>query len=248
MKISVQIIIDHENGKPAIVKPVTEFSRENLAMSTLGLTLNEAKLMLKTMQTEITQSQINQYIDEHKKCNICQKCQPIKGHNQIVYKTLFGKLTLDSPRLYTCKCQKNAKQSFSPLSTILTERMSPELQFLESKWASLVSYGLTSDILQDVLPIKANISTIFNVTQKTAERLDAEIEQEKYCYINEHDNRLQTLPSPDDPLTVGLDGGYIHARDGDNRKAGWFEAIVGKSLQDDKPSKRFGFVCTYDDR
>ena len=27
-----------------------------------------------------------------------------------------------------------------------------------------------------------------------------------------------------------------------------FEAIVGKSLQDEKFSKRFGFVCTYDDK
>jgi hypothetical protein len=28
-------------------------------------------------------------------------------------------------------------------------------------------------------------------------------------------------------------GGYVHARDGDNRKAGWFEVIVGKSLPEE---------------
>lgn len=37
------------------------------------------------------------------------------------------------------------------------------------------------------------------------------------------------MPDPEPPVTVGIDGGFIHARDGDNRKAGWFEVIVGKS-------------------
>ena len=36
------------------------------------------------------------------------------------------------------------------------------------------------------------------------------------------------------------------AREGSNRKAGYFEAIVGKNLQSEKPSKRFGFVSNYD--
>ena len=31
-----------------------------------------------------------------------------------------------------------------------------------------------------------------------------------------------------------------------NRKVGCFEVIVGKSLQEQKESKRFGFVSTYD--
>jgi hypothetical protein len=54
------------------------------------------------------------------------------------------------------------------------------------------------------------------------------------------------LPQPDGPLTVGIDGGYVHARDGDNRKAGWFELIVGKSVPPDGGAKCFGFVTSYD--
>jgi hypothetical protein len=48
------------------------------------------------------------------------------------------------------------------------------------------------------------------------------------------------------PLTVGLDGGYVHARDERSRKAGWFEVIVGKSMPDEGASKCFGCVHTYD--
>ncbi len=52
--------------------------------------------------------------------------------------------------------------------------------------------------------------------------------------------------NPELPLIVGIDGGYVHAREGQNRKAGSFEVIVGKSLQKEHKHKRFGFVSTYD--
>ena len=39
------------------------------------------------------------------------------------------------------------------MNLLLTERMAPELLYLETRWASLVSYGMTADLLKDVLPI-----------------------------------------------------------------------------------------------
>jgi hypothetical protein len=35
----------------------------------------------------------------------------------------------------------------------LPEHNSPELQYIETKWASLMSYGMTVDLLTDVLPV-----------------------------------------------------------------------------------------------
>ncbi|HEX3640705.1 MAG TPA: ISKra4 family transposase, partial [Ktedonobacteraceae bacterium] len=54
------------------------------------------------------------------------------------------------------------------------------------------------------------------------------------------------MPEPAEPIVMGIDGGYVHAREGENRKAGSFEIIVGKSMGGGKPTKRFGFVNTYD--
>lgn len=59
-------------------------------------------------------------------------------------------------------------------------------------------------------------------------------------------NEVEKLPRPASPITVGIDGGYVHGREGDNRKAGSFEIIVGKSLQKDSAPRRFGFVKSYD--
>jgi hypothetical protein len=93
----------------------------------------------------------------------------------------------------------------------------------------------------------ANISSIFYTTHKVAKQ-DAAIKEEKYCFINGCEHEWNKLPNPNSHLTVGIDGGYIHAREGKNRKAGWFEAIVGKSLHETQPSKRFSFVYKYDDK
>jgi len=63
------------------------------------------------------------------------------------------------------------------------------------------------------------------------------------------------LPTPSAPINVGIDGGYIHAREGKNLKAGWFEVIVGKSIPTEpenkdalgeKGAKCFGFISNYD--
>ncbi len=54
------------------------------------------------------------------------------------------------------------------------------------------------------------------------------------------------LPRPDLPLTVGLDGGYVHSSAQTSGKDGWFEVIAGKSQPTEGPAKCFGFVQTYD--
>jgi hypothetical protein len=53
-----------------------------------------------------------------------------------------------------------------------------------------------------------------------------------------------TTPGP--PLTVGLDGGYVHASDQKSRTEGWFEVIAGKSVQTEGGAKVFAFVNKYD--
>ena len=51
---------------------------------------------------------------------------------------------------------------------------------------------------------------------------------------------------PDLPLTVGLDGGYVHSSQQRSRRDGWFEVVAGKSMPAEGSPKCFGFVQTYD--
>ena len=64
------------------------------------------------------------------------------------------------------------------------------------------------------------------VTLQVAERCEAELGEEQGSFIEGCPRDWGTLPIPDGPITVGIDGGYV--RDWEAKKHN-FEVIVGKS-------------------
>ncbi len=244
MKIKIQMVIDQDDQ--VITEDIVSLVRDDLSAETLGMSLKESKDIAAGIQQSLVTHQITDYLIHHRACPCCGKSRWMKGYHSLVYRTLFGKLSVKSPRLYECACRAKTQTSFSPIAEILTEHIAPELQYLESKWSSLMSYGVTVNLLNEVLPLAVSQSSVYTNTQRVSQRLEKELGDEQMMFIEGCPAQWETLSRPDAPLTVGIDGGYVHARDGDNRKAGWFEVIVGKSLQDDAPAKRFGFVATYD--
>ncbi len=246
MQLKVQIIIESDDDAPPIIEEIACFEREEATPATLGVTLAKAKDLLARLQDAMVVQQVATYVEQQRRCPTCGTLQSYKGRHQIVYRTLFGKLHLASPRLYCCPCQAATRHSFSPLADLLPTRTAPELQYLQAKWASLMSYGLTVDLLEEVLPIHVGSTTVVRQLHGVAERVEEALGEEAWSMIEGCQAVWDQLPIPDGPLTVGIDGGYIHARDGTNRKAGWFEAIVSKSIPTDRPSKCMGFVTDYD--
>jgi hypothetical protein len=185
--------------------------------------------------------QTTTYLDAQRRC---------KGYHQLVYRTVFGKMTLPSPRWYTCRCQTTEPRSFSPLAEMFQEHTAPELLYLEEKFAALMSYGVTVDALGEILPIGAqlNATTVQRHLLRVAEGMEQEVGEEQVMFVEGCPAEWEALPAPDALLTVGLYGGYVHAWDEHGRKAGWFEVIVGKSLPDEGASWCFGFLHTYETR
>jgi hypothetical protein len=128
---------------------------------------------------------------------------------------------------------------------LLTEHTSPELLYLQTKWSSLVSYGMTAKMLKDVLPIdeKLSAATIRNHALEIARRSEEELGEEQFSFIDSCPRDWRALPLPQGPMTVGIDGGYV--RDWTNKKSN-FEVIVGRSAPWEGEAKRFGFVRAHD--
>jgi hypothetical protein len=248
MKITMQIVIEHDALDEPITEEVACLCRGDLIPETMGLTLAEGKALLASIQEAMVKHQAEEYVEQQRHCPHCGKQRGHKGRHEVVWRSLFGKLRIHSPRLYTCRCTPQKAKSFSPLAGLLPERSAPELLYLQTKWASLMSYGLTVDILADVLPMQTNTQTVILNTQNAAERMERELGDEQYMFAHGCPAEWAELPPPDGRMTVGLDGGYVHARDGDNRKAGWFEVIAGKSVTWDEEAKCFGFVHAYDEK
>jgi len=244
MKFQIELTI--QTDEDTSTTEIIMLERERLCDDTLGLSLDEAKSLLAQLQQQIVAQQVETFINEVKTCD-CGQTHALKGHHTMRYQTLFGKLQLSSPRFYTCDCQNHPHKSYSPLHQVLKESVTPELLYLQSKWASLMSYGMTADLINDVLPITTNHATVYNHTQQVAQRIEDEVEEEAHVYIDGCERDWAQLPMPDMPLTVGIDGGYIRERHDDQRKAGSCEVIVGKSIPYQGKGKCFAYVSG-DDR
>jgi hypothetical protein len=254
MRFRLQLVTVSDAGHEQ-VQQVAEFERTGVAMETLGLTLAEGKLMLKSVQTGMVHEQVNDALLQSRSCPECGRVRQNRGHHDITVRTVFGNVELESPRLGHCPCQPQEEKTFSPLRTLLPEHVSPELAYLEVKWSSLMPYEASCNLLHDVLPVdeKLNAVTIRNHLFAVAERIEQELGEERPCLIEWNEEEWAQLPIPNGPLTVGLDGGFVRSRN----KRGCFEVIVGKSILEfrreeeegaEKSQKRFGFVQTFDEK
>jgi len=154
-------------------------------------------------------------------------------------RTLFGTLRVDSPRWWHCGCLPRVVRTFSPLAAILPERITPELSYLQARFAGLVSYGVSAAMLGEILPLGRvlHASTVRRAVQATAQRLEDELGEERFSFIDTCQRDREELPHPDLPLVVGLDGGYVHSS---------AKVIAGKSMPTEGPATCFGYVQTYD--
>jgi hypothetical protein len=250
MKLRLQLLVESDTGEIVTTEEVAQLERHSLQPEDVGLSLAEAKQMLGSIQRVMVQEQLAQYIAEQSSCSDCGRPLTRNGQHEIVFRTLFGELQLPSPRLYVCRCREGRRTSFSPLAQQLPQRTAPELVYLETKFAALISYGLTVGILSEILPIghALNTRSVRRQLSRTAERMESELGEEQWSFVEGCQRDWNQLPRPDPPLTVGLDGGFVHAKGQPSRAEGWFEVIVGKSMPSEGESKCLAFVQTYDQK
>ncbi len=183
MKITVQVVLE-SGDEPAIVTEVATLEREALTEATLGLTLAESKTILASVQETMVAQQAASYSAAQQTCPTCGARRQRKGHHQIVVRSLFGTLRLSSPRFRRCACQPaDSPRSSSPLAECLPERTTPERRYLEAKWAALMPFGVTVDVLSELLPLQANRATVYRHAQQVAERLEGELGDEQPLFI-----------------------------------------------------------------
>jgi hypothetical protein len=254
MKFRVEVICLDGTGQEQR-HPVLTMEREDLVMETLGLNLSEGKALLASVQEVMVAQQTQDYLQQQRTCSDCGQLHTSKDVGATSIKTVFGPVQGANPRWNRCSCQNSGPKTFRPMRGWLQGRTSPEMLYLEAKWASLIPFAKVADLLQEVLPVEdsVNAETVRNHLHATAERLERELGEERAGHLFEGSEAdWEQQPLPDGPITVGLDGGYVRAA----HKQGWFEVIASKSVvafrrneDDEVPSaKCFGFVQTYDEK
>jgi hypothetical protein len=250
MRFRVEVIGVNDEGTEQR-HGVMEMERRELAMETLGLSLAEGKAILRGVQDFVASQQISEDLQRRRSCPNCGQRYHSKEAGTSTVETVLGPVAVANPRWERCSCQREGPKSFRPTATWLTGRTSPERLYLETKWASLIPYEKVVDLLKEVLPVSAstNQETVHEHLHAVAERMEAELGEERQPDPVKPEED-PSLPLPDGPMTVGLDGGYVRAA----HKEGFFEVIAGRSVvafrrqEEDAvpPPKCFGFVQTYD--
>ena len=254
MNVHVEVVCITADGTEQR-REVLGIERAELAMETLGLSLQEGNALLKGVQDWVVAQQVNENLERQRVCKHCGRRHSTKDAGSTPVKTVFGRVEVPNPRWHRCTCETTGARTFRPTKAWLQGRTSPELLYLETKWASLVPFAKVADLLKEVLPggDASNQETIRNHLQATAERIEQELGDERQLNLFEGtEEEWEQQPLPDGPITVGIDGGYVRAA----HEQGVFEVIAGKSVvafrreeEGNVPSaKCFGFVQTYDDK
>ncbi len=202
--------------------------------------------MLAAVQARTVLAQAATWSQQRRCCPACGVRRRSKGSYPLVFRTLYGDVGLDSPRLYRCSCQPtDGPATVSPLCDLISSHVAPERLYLEARWSSLVPYAAAAGLLADVLPITsgANRTTVREHALRVAERAEAELGDERPCFIDGCPAEWEALPIPEGRIVAALDGGYV--RNWDDRKTN-FELIVGRSVPEDRAPRYLGLVHGYD--
>ena len=148
-----------------------------------GLTLAEGRSLLAKVQSVLVAKQVTGWSSGQTHCRRCRAALSHKDSRSTVLRTIYGKVTVKSPRLWSCACQQTSsspRQVIHPLSKALPSRVTPELEYLQAKWAAHLPYRQATSMLKEVLPLDKGIS--FSGTRDRIRvlgmQIDADIERD----------------------------------------------------------------------
>jgi hypothetical protein len=202
--------------------------------SGLGLFVREANALLRQIQSVVLNEQADEFIRVAAGCLACGRRLGIKDTKSLVYRTVYGKATLRSPRFYSrcsgCGFVSGDGATVSPLAHALKERTHPQWTWFQCRYASVMSYRLAKIYLRDAFPggkdlpassIKRNVGPIGQRLEREARQATGEA---AYSF-----RRANRLPLTGPPLAPS-DAGYIRTRRQADGKR-WVPVVTSKLVR-----------------
>jgi hypothetical protein len=179
-------------------------------METLGLNLSEGKALLAGVQGLVVAQQVSEHLEQRRACPHCDGHYTSKGCRRHGHQHCFGRVEVLNPRWNRCPCQTDGAKTFRPMRTWVNGQTSPEMLYLETKWASLIPFARVADFLKEVLPVgdAVNQETIRAHLYVTAERIEQELGDEALgtVTIGSQFFTIQFFPANHDPDTAATTG------------------------------------------
>lgn len=120
MEFKLQLVARLSEGEEPLVEDVFTWRREELSLSSVGLTLAESKALLQSVQQKMIGQQVATHLLAHLPSGLHKK-----GRYPLQLKTLFGNVTVESPRYYLPPTEAGPKTLASVKS--LAQKLSESL-------------------------------------------------------------------------------------------------------------------------
>lgn len=152
MSVRIEVVCVNPDGSEQRREVLTIEARE-LAMGTLGLNLSEGKALFAGVQDLVVAQQVQAHLALRRICPNCRGRYTSKDSGSTPVSTVFGRVEVPNPRWNRCPCQIDGPKTFRPMRAWLNGQTSPEMLYLETKWASLIPFARVADLLKEVLPV-----------------------------------------------------------------------------------------------
>lgn len=106
---------------------LADIERGDGNLKQLGLNLSEGRDLMHDVQQALVTAQTQSLVEASTQCRHYHTELSVKPMHTIQYKTVYGKVTIESPQLRRCKCKhSNVTASYSPLAQALPFTISHE--------------------------------------------------------------------------------------------------------------------------
>ncbi|MFP3645820.1 ISKra4 family transposase [Paraburkholderia sp. SIMBA_054] len=231
--------VEEGDGVLAVVE------RPDCSIAELGLSLAEGRSLLAKVQIELVSKQVQRWLAGQAHCESCGAALRHKDSRSTVMRTVYGKVTMKSPRLWSCACRGTAQTKqhvVHPLSKALATRVTPELEYLEAKWAAHLPYRQATNMLKEVLPLDNGISSsgIRDRILDLGKQLDAEIERD----IAQLPQSVadETVRECSHVAAVSVDSAWLRNCDPGRDPGRHVNIVAGRATFTDSRSKLYAYV------
>jgi hypothetical protein len=232
-------------GKTLAVQEVARFDRcaSGIEPEEIGLTLQEGKDVLRQVQRNIVQTQIQVQALASSRCMHCSGAQLVKDICTRQIRTVFGRIKVACRRYIRCTCQGGRPSILWPLGLMELPGSTPELSYLMAKWGSILPYRRAAQMLGEFLPISDGVvshATLRRHALAVGARLDQRVtEPDEYDWPESH---REAVPSGT-RLIVAIDGTYVRS----NLDTGLYQhyAVAGRIERDGILAGRFAWIARW---
>ena len=126
----------HERDIARIERPT-----DILRPDELGLSLLDAKALLRSIQSNLVKDQVAIQAAARRVCPVCGRNRRIKDYRERLLRSLFGEILIRCPRYVGCECRETKTRAEWPLQGAMPNRHTPEFVYLLAKLGSAMPIG-----------------------------------------------------------------------------------------------------------